>query len=336
MKDLVLPLSERLQELVMQTFPEDEGIKYLVNSVIDESTNVEQVITFLEDAPSARHRDLAKTMRTAFEHVLRKKLALITQDVGADAIRLYKVLLDVHNILGCAETLHGIITTNYDEFLEDAIEEVYAGAVDFGIRIEPSPVQHVDFPLVKLHGSFGWEDRWPIYRTSGTDRTLWIPPGINKAKQSYPFSTLWGLARETLSCDVLRIVGFSLGPNDWDLISLLFAARHLNSSAPLQIEVIDAPLLTRKLKNDFPYLELLSMLESEPTGRQIVANLTGHPSVPYVQLSDDDQQSMIETIGWDYNWLEAWLIARVETLFVELGSVSTTSGTVEQFLDAIK
>ena len=336
MKDLALPLGARLQEVVTEHFQDDDGIKYLVNSVIDETTDVEQVITFLEDAPSARHRELAATMKTAFESVLRRELDLIANEAGSDATRLYKVLIDVHNIQACPETLHGIITTNYDEYLEAAIEEVSGRNVDFGIQVEPSRLQLVDYPLLKLHGSFGWEDRWPITLNSHTDRTLWIPPGINKAKQSYPFNTLWGLARELLACDILRIVGFSLGSNDWDLISLLFASRHLNSSVPLTIELIDAPAQARRLKEVFPYLELISMLESEPTGSYLIAELTGHPSLPFTQLSEDDQQVAIDTIGSDRNWLEAWLVARVETMFLELGTVSTTSGIAEQFFDDIQ
>ena len=336
MKDLVAPLSERLNELIVNNVPEDNGIKYLVNSVMDGTTNVEQVITFLEDAPSVRHRELADIMRTAFEDVLRATLDLIAQDAGADAVRLYKVLLDLHNISDYPETLRGIITTNYDEYLEAAIEEVYSDAVDFGIQVDPPPLAKVKFPLVKLHGSFGWEDSWPIQRNPGSGHTtLWIPPGIYKDKRNYPFNVLWGLARELLSCDLLRVVGFSLGPNDWDLISLLFASRHLNSSKPLSIEIIDAPLQAHNLKKTFPYLELSSMLESEPIGSQLISELTGRPSPPFAELSNDDQQNLIEALGWDQNWFEVWLIARVETLFVDLGTVSTSSGIVQQFFENV-
>ena len=77
--------------------------------------------------------------------------------------RLYEVLLDAYNVDQFPEVLQGIITINYDEYIESAIERVCDCPVDFGIRIEPSSHQQTDRPrLLKLHGSFGWQDTWPI------------------------------------------------------------------------------------------------------------------------------------------------------------------------------
>ena len=188
---------------------------------------------------------------------------------------MYKVLLDIYRIPQQPELLQGFITTNYDEYLEDAIEQAGKCSIDFGIQIEPLPQCAEVIRLLKLHGSFGWSDTLPIRREQTGDTTLWIPPGINKAKQAYPFNALWGLAREMLSCDVLRIIGCRLGANDWDLISLLFAMRHVSSVSTPQIEVIDAPLLVDALKGSYPYLELQSILDVEPVGSQLVADFTG-------------------------------------------------------------
>ena len=249
MSDLTAPLSRKLQGLINNGFSGDDSLKYLVNSVIDETTDVEQVITFLDDAPSLRHRQFADEMRKAFEEILRDKLTQIREETQEDPVELYRVLIDMYNIDHLPETLQGIITTNYDEYIERAIEQVDDCPIDFGIRVEPSSHGTEGFRLLKLHGSFGWQDTWPISRAPDGDATLWIPPGIQKAKRAYPFNVLWGLAREMLACDVLRVIGCRLGPNDWDLISLLFAMRHTNISDRPAIEVIDSPSMWKSLRD---------------------------------------------------------------------------------------
>ena len=217
-----------LRELINNGFAGDASLEYLVNSVIDDTTDFEHIITFLDDAPSLRHREFAEEMRNAFEDVLRDRLNRIREETQGDAVRLYKVLIDMDTIDQSPEALQGIITTNYDEYIEDAIEQVGQYPVDFGVQVEPSSDQAEGIRLLKLHGSFGWQNTWPITRGQAGDATLWIPPGITKAKQAYPFNVLWGLAREMLSCDVLRVIGCRLGANDWDLLSLLFTMQHVN------------------------------------------------------------------------------------------------------------
>lgn len=334
MQHLSRPLHEKLSELVTNGFSGDDSLVNLVNSVIDDTTDFEHIITFLEDAPSLLHRKFAEAMRDAFEEVLRERLSLIIEETQGDAIRLYKVLLDIYNIKKCPEVLQGIITTNYDEFMEEAIEQIGNAPVDFGIRVEPSTQQPGRFQLLKLHGSFGWRDAWPVSRWQSDDDTLWIPPGIQKAKQAYPFNVLWGLAREMLSCDVLRIIGFSLTANDWDMISLLFTMRHVNLATRPQIEIIDAPQHVEQLKEKYPYLELLSMLEIEPVGSQLIAEFTGWPPQQFDTLSMEQKNDLFRVAGTRENWFEEWLKAKVESLYIELGDVSTDAGLVEEFLNA--
>ena len=186
-------------------------------------------------------------------------------------MELYKVLIDIYEIEQFPEALQGIITTNYDEYIENAIEQVDDCSVDFGIHVEPSSQEADGVRLLKLHGSFGWQATWPITRADGGNATLWIPPGIQKVKNTYPFNVIWGLAREMLSCDILRVVGCKLGPNDWDLISLLFAMRHANDTVRPEIEVIDSPLHVERLKESYPYLEMKSILEIDEIGTQLIA-----------------------------------------------------------------
>ena len=334
MRHLGAPLSTRLQNLVSTDYSEEQSLVDFVNTVVDEETDFEHIITFLDDAPSLRHRQFAEESRKAFAEVLRERLCSISEEVQGDEFRLYKVLLDMYSIECFCETLQGIITINYDEYLENAIEEIGRFQIDFGIHVEP-PSQHGEhLRLLKLHGSFGWRDTWPISREQDSDATLWIPPGIHKAKQAYPFNVIWGLAREMLSCDILRVIGCRLGANDWDLISLLFNMRHGNAATRPQIEVIDAPAHVAELKESYPYLELLSILEIEEIGRNLISEFTGWRPQEFSVFSGDDQKHIIERAGRDRNWFEVWLRAKVESLALDLGTVSTDLGIVEAFLGA--
>ena len=334
MQHLGESLRAKLRKLVNSGFRCDESLRYLVNSVIDDTTDFEHIITFLADAPSSRHRQFAEEMKKAFEEVLRSRLRRIREENQGDEIELYKVLIDIYNIEDCPERLQGIITTNYDEYIEDAIEQVSGCPVDFGVRIEPLCENHEGVRVLKLHGSFGWQDTLPIIRENNGNSTLWIPPGINKAKQAYPFNVLWGLAREMLACDILRVIGCRLGANDWDLISLLFTMRHSTSTKRPQIEVIDAPSHVCKLKNSYPYLELVSILEVEPIGSQLIAEFTGRSPKKFDDFTNEEKKQIVLAIGTNQNWFEVWLTAKAESLLIEFGTVSTNAGIVEKFLSA--
>lgn len=335
MQDLAKPLCDKLRELTNNGFSGDDSLENIVNSIMDGSTDVEHIITFLDDNPSLPHRQFAEEMRKAFEKVLRKELNCIRKENQGDETRLYKVLVDMYNIDQFKEGLQGIITINYDEFIEEAIEQVRNCSVDFGIRIEPTSQQPIGVRLLKLHGSFGWRDTWPISRGQSDGATVWIPPGVHKAKQAYPFSVLWGLAREMLSCEVLRIIGCSLKANDWDLISLLFSMRHGSSEDHPRIEIIDTPLHVECLKKSYPYLNVLSILEVEPIGSQLIAGVTGRQPREYGKFSDEERDQIMSKLEQrPPNWFELWLTLKVESLAFELGDVSTDAGLVEEFLNA--
>lgn len=334
MRHLGEPLSDRLQELVRTQYSGDQSIVNLVNTVVNEETDFEHIITFLDDAPSLRHRQFAEESRRAFADVLRERLFDISKETQGDEFKLYKVLLDMYNIESFLEALQGLITINYDEYLEGAIEEIGGFQIDFGIQVEPSTQQDEHLRLLKLHGSFGWRDTWPITREQDHDSTLWIPPGIHKAKQAYPFNVIWGLAREMLSCDVLRVIGCRLGANDWDLISLLFTMRHVHAATRPQIEVIDAPKHVEQLKKDYPYLGLLSLLEIEEIGRRFISEFTGWPPKEFSEFTSEEREHIIRSAGNSENWFELWLSAKVESLAIDLGTVSTDLGIVEEFLAA--
>lgn len=226
------------------------------------------------------------------------------------------------------------MTINYDEYIEDAAAGADGLPVDFGVYVHGASSSRPGLKLLKLHGSFGWEDAWPILYGKG-DTTLWIPPGIQKAKERYPFNVLWGLAREMLDCDVLRIIGCRLAPNDWDLISLIFTTRHANSiRRPYAIELIDAPLHAAELQERYPYLEIQSLLEVEPIGKQLVGELLVRAPQRYASLTPEEQERVKNNAGREQNWFLLWLTHQAEALYVELGSITTGLGAFEQLLEA--
>ena len=273
-------------------------------------------------------------MKKAFEEVLRDQLRLIRENADQDPVELYEVLLDMYNIEGIREDLQGILTTNYDEYIEIAVERVSSLAADFGVQVQQLPGTTRGIRLLKLHGSFGWQDTWPISTGDDGKRTLWIPPGIQKAKQSYPFNIVWGLAREMLSCDILRVIGCRLSANDWDLISLLFNMCHVHLEARPHIEVIDSPMHAEQLKSSYPYLRIRSLLELEEIGSRFIAEFSGGSQREFIDLTEEEQNQVIESAGRTKNWFELWLRQKIESLHIELGSVATEARTVEEFLEA--
>ena len=334
MHDLAQLLNDEVRKTVDREYSDVPSLVNLANTIVDDRTDFEHIITFLDESPSESHRQFARDLRTAFENVLRLQLARIRSHAGGHPIGLYLALFDMYNVDGLPEVLHGILTTNYDQYIEAALAKATGGSIDFGIHVQNQPLSCDRTKLLKLHGSLDWQATWPISR--GEDgATLWIPPGIQKAKDSYPFNQLWGSARELLICDVVRVIGCRLDANDWDLISLLFGTRHSGADRrPYRVEVIDAPCQALELKNAFPYLEPASILEIEDVGSRLISELHGGPTRTYQDLSPDDRDAIIKTAGDSRNWFDLWLRQKVEHLFMETGSLKTPSGAVERFLES--
>lgn len=334
MRDLSEELSNRLRDAVEAEFAGNPALNDLMNNVVDERTDFEHIITFLDESCSRLHKEFAATMRRTFEQVLRTRLQEIDMEQGKTPDDLYFALLDMYAVSGFPEELGGLLTLNYDGYLDNAIARKGDLQLDPGIRIPPAiGLNLASLRLLKLHGSFTWTETWPI--TPGEDIPLWIPPGIQKAKAHYPYNLLWGLARELLDCDLLRIVGCRLSANDWDLISLLFTTRHTNySRAPYRIEIIDSPEFARRLQADFPYLGATSLLEIEPLGSQIIAEFIGGPPRPYDALTAPELQALSGVVASPQNWFRIWLKHKAESTYSELGSVATPQGAFQKLLEA--
>ena len=334
MSDLGGELAGKVKELVEKD-EEFASLAGVVNEVVDESADIEHLITFFDESPASSHRRFAEQLRRIFEKVLKSKLVEIETELGPARASLYSALLDMYTVEGFEEELKGILTLNYDDYIESAVYEIY-GQSD---QVDVEPGRRLGgtengWRLLKLHGSFGWADAWPIARQtmSGSALPLWIPPGIRKGKERYPFNLVWGLARDVLNCDVVRVIGCRLGPSDWDLISLLFGTRHANSSRdrPYRIEIIDSPWRAEQLKASYPYLDVKSILEIETldVGRKLMADFLDGTECRFDSLSDEDRDDLVEDLRErDENWFRTWLVKMGEGLNDELGGKATETRT---------
>ena len=338
MRDLNPKLSAEVSKLVRSKNRQYQALHDLTNDVIDEDTDFEHVITFLDESPSKVHRQFAEDLRKIFQKVLFQELTKIKKDLGKARFLLYSALLDMYQIEDCPESLHAILSLNYDEYIEGAAKEVCKCPIDFGVHALQDKTSKKSLRLIKLHGSFTWKDIWPIGKQVGNGKKnlLWIPPGIQKSKERYPFSALWSMAREALDCDVVRIIGCRLSPSDWDLISLLFTTRHTHvSNKPYLVEVIDSPLHAFELSERYPYLDVRSILEIETMdiGCQLVAEFSDGIPRKFQGLSDEAKNTLRLKIGTNKNWFQIWLEQMAEAFNTQLNDIETPTGMFRKLLE---
>ena len=330
---------EQLNLRVIGKYEHHAGIRRLFNEVVapEPSLDIEQLITFLEDSPAAEYRRFADDLREVFSLVLRSRLQEVENEPGSSGSWLYAVLVDMHEVAGNEERLQGFLTLNYDVFLERAIVEELGREVDYGIASRGHNHTRRPITVLKMHGSFGWSRNWPIETELCHGAGVWIPPGIKKPKTDYPFNVIWGRARELLDCDVLRIIGCNLGPNDWDLVSLLFSTRHTGTSArPYAVEVISEFETADRIRNLFPYLEVRWLPELPRIGDQIVSELLGSAPRGFNSLSQKLQSEANDkardTIKNPFSY---WLAQKGAALMTDVGDLTTKSGAFRDFTDAM-
>ena len=343
MDDLAEDISDRIHQSVLDKSEyETDPLLRLINDTIDTDSDVEQIITFLEESESPEHTRLAEQLRTNFRVSLSKRLDDIAEELNMVPAKLYAVLIDLHLISDYDERLSGILTLNYDNLIEYAIDTLHGIEIDYGIHVGNNNGSGVkSILLLKLHGSFDWLSEWPITILSDTksdiEQPLWIPPGIQKGKAKYPFNFLWGKAREILDCDVFRVVGCNLSANDWDLVSMLFRTKHGNAeNRSYEIELIDKPGRAREIQRQFPYLKIKSLLELDGIGEVIVSEILGSPQQQrFDTLEDSEKEFVIAAADRKIsNPFSYWLKLKVEQVYVEVGSVDTDRGLIAEFLNS--
>lgn len=340
-ENLVMPglidrLLERMREEYVQEFSDHKYMRHLVNDVVDDKTDFEHLLTFLEDTPSSTHQRFADRLKIVFSAVLRNALDNVRRELGDEYAALYAVLVDMHEVETSGESLAGFLTLNYDSFLEHAIEDVLGRSVDYGVKVRDRAGDGDSIPVLKLHGSFNWRHTWPLEVAEEMDEGLWIPPGIRKAKGDYPFNAIWGAARELLDCDVLRLIGCHLRPNDWDLVSLLFSTMHGRESAgPYEVEVIGWPETASRIAEAFPYLNVRSLLEIDEIGPQSIAEVLGSAPTEFSTLNEQDRKTAVENAGSKIaNPFEHWLRLKGELMLRDLTTIETQQGLFEEFVEA--
>jgi len=335
MRGLTDHLLDQMRKVYMDSFQDHAGVRHLVNDVIDDGTDFEHLLTFLADTPSVQYQDFAVRLREVFFTVLRTALNDVRQKLGNKHSELYAVLLDMHQVKESGEILSGFITLNYDSFLEHAIKEIHRSHVNYGVEVRGGHNEGRPIPVLKLHGSFGWRHEWPIQVTADAEAAFWIPPGIRKDKGDYPFTMIWGAARELLDCDILRIIGCNLGPNDWDLVSLLFTTMHGRESAPpYDVEVIGKPRSAYRIARDFPYLNAKSLLQVPYVGRELIAEVLGGAPADFSALGEADQKRAFEDANAKIaNPFEHWLRLKGELMLSKLPTITTDSNIFKDFVE---
>ena len=341
MDDLAEDISQRIRQSVKgRGEHKNNPLLGLINDVIDPQSDIEQIITFLEEFGTPEHNGLAEQLRTVFRESLSKRLEDIATELSLVPAELYAALIDLHLISNYQEKLSGILTLNYDSLIEYAIKSRHKMDIDYGIRIANSNGGGQDsILLLKLHGSFDWLNAWPItvLRNADTQQDpLWIPPGIQKAKAAYPFNLLWGKARELLDCDVFRVVGCNLSGNDWDLVSMLFRTKHGHASNRIyEIELIDIPRRARQIQRQFPYLKIKSLLDLDGIGEVIVSEMLDTTQQKFDTLAEPDQERVLEAVDRRIsNPFFYWLKLKAERVAVEVDSMDTRSGLIAKFLNS--
>lgn len=327
LSDSLIHEARNVMSDVPYTVPRD-----LVNAIVTTDSDFEHIITFLDNSVSATHRQLANELRRVFERVLRGRLAQVKAELSKGT--LYDVLLDTHELYAATEHLVGVLSLNYDSLVEEAVERSRWRTVDYGVAVDGYSPDAEALPLLKLHGSFSWDTTWPV-RLGESNDPQWIPPGIDKAKNRYPFTLLWARARELLNCDVLRVIGCRLSPNDWDLVSLLFSAQHDGRRrAPYTIEIIDSPVHGSQLAEQYPYLLIQSLLDIPNIGDELVSELLNRSPTAFRDLDSITQKEVHDYLrASPRNWFRQWLILRLEAHFQEFGTVDTRGGAASRLME---
>lgn len=288
------------------------------NDLADPNIDVEQLITLYESAGNRKFRKIANGLKKLYKDEIEERLSLLGSTFSP---KMLTALIDMYEINGINEKINGIITLNYEDLIEKAIFNV-KGCIDYAInfrnnskQFKQNNISEKTIPLLKLHGSFNWRNEFPVClvdKIKREDDVLWLPPGVEKKKDNYPFSLIWGKAKEMLNCDILRVVGCSLNRNDWQLISLLYSTQRLNSQEKEYIiELINYQDEAVKIKNEYSYLRFTTILEIEEVREYIFNSFRSQASSKSLSTSMVDY---VSTQNSTINILDTWLKAKGENL----------------------
>lgn len=207
------------------------------------SLNIELLISLMENSKVdgwARKTELLKEL-------VKQDIQTVLSKPRLRAFYLHKALFEMHKHRAArsAEKPVGFISLNYDGVLDLAYKEFF-GNPNYCFCLDDDD----GIPLLKLHGSFEWNNKVLRGRRRSVDI---IPLGSNKTYMHVPYSFIWGRALEILTtCDVLRVIGCGLSQNDAHLIDLLFKA-HLEQGRGFEMEIIGPVAAGESIKQSFGF-----------------------------------------------------------------------------------
>lgn len=330
-----------IKDDILQRITNDDikELKIVSNELSEDNCDVEHLITLYEATGTYEHKKIALELKRLFREEIQKKLKLLGSDYKT---KLFSALIDMYQINEIDEVIKGIITLNYEDLLEKAVMDVL-GSINYSLDIKSdnkyiNNINPNQFPVLKLHGSFNWKNEFPINvidedNITNDDEILWIPPGVEKKKDNYPFSLLWGKAKEILLCDILRVVGCSLSRNDWGIISLLYSTQKLNSQKnEYTIEIIDYPITAEKIKKIYSYLKICPFMEIPEVKKYMIS--TYKPACIGTTIPDSEMKEIEKNITPEKtNIFDLWLKAKGDDLIDKGFSLDTNSSKFKNFYE---
>ncbi len=287
-------------------------LKPVINQLGGKGADVEHLISLYSQAG---YDKIAKSLKQLFFEVLTKVISNVDSksENGVFVPKLLLTLFDMYNIKEFNEKLVGILTINYEDLIERALAETF-GAINYGFKIKQNKTkfkyQQKLPPIIKIHGSFNWENSYPInvsdelVKNNDSEQILWLPPSITKDRSRYPFNKAWGISHEILECDILRVIGCSLNRNDWHLISLLYITQQISQNKRYIIELINFDIECKKIIKDYDYLSFESIFNS--------AEFKKYFKNKYDQVNEKNIMIYLDDEGG--NVFEIWLKSTIGTI----------------------
>lgn len=307
----------------------------VVSNDLVEGINIEDLITLYEMSGTREHGEIAEKLKTLFRNEIEE---IIGQLGGSFAPTLFTALIDLHSVKNLNEELVLILTTNYEDLVEMAMQRA-KGGINYSIKTVCTDgyycLKENGVPILKLHGSFNWKNKYPITvqkKIKKEKDVIWIPPGVVKRRQYYPFDLVWGKARELLECDTLRIVGSSLSKNDWELVSLIYTTQKLRTDhkPPYTIELIDYPERCDEIKKQHRYLKIKTILEI-PEVKQFLIRTYLPSYIGVKEVPEERIEGVAKYLGKE-NIFALWLRAKGEKLFYDGVPIRTRKRYFEKFV----
>jgi len=309
----------------------------LSNALLPEGIDIEHLISHLLATFNPLRARQADQLRGLFRASLLRRLRRFS---SATVPTLFTALFNFHTLPRQPETLKGIISLNYDQLADIAFNQVFGG-INYALRID---AQHSQIhssekapPFIKLHGSFNWQDRTPIAlvdeESVAADDAVWIPPGLAKTRDHYPFDILWGRAHELLDCEILRVVGCSLNPSDMHLVSMLFRTQALSGQPQrYRIQLIDYPDACARITSTYGYLAMEGIIDQPEFLASIASEL--FPQDPAeLPLSEDQVSEIVRFLdSRNVNIFDRWLHAKIEALVLADPSTRPTTGPLASYM----